>query len=243
MKRSMILLTATVAIATLWAVKRTAAGAGSRSAEPATHPSAFKMKLPPHQGTETGSNGGGSRGANELPAPELFAPANDTGQTISTQPVLYFYLPEGTKLKGVLTMVETRHNDTWFEISLDDLTRPGVYSIDTSKANHPLEAGVIYLWSISIDAGDGGASHNAYAGGFITYDGQAAAALTKRASGLDAAGQAALYGDHGEWYDAIAALEQSIAAGSDASIADLRSVLKQYSDYADADHFSLVPLK
>ena len=156
--------------------------------------------------------------------PQLCVPFEHMGLTASSQPTLYFYVPDTTPNKVSVTLVDTETKETISLPLIDGIKEKGLQRFDVAATGHSLRPGIPYVWSVAIRATDGGPAHNAYAGAFIRYD-EPSPELTAALAGKDSDEKAAIYADNHFWFDTIAAQIDTINADPDDD--SLREDLRQ----------------
>ena len=171
--------------------------------------------------------GGGRRGpAEALPEVFVLVPSH-VGQTVSTAPVLYWYLDEtnGRNLDFELTMIDEESIDPLVDAQLELPTAPGLQRIDLAKHGVKLEIGQEYQWSVALVGEGAERSADVVSAGWIERvpepDGLAARVA---AAGPD--GAHAVYGAAGLWYDLLDAIAKR-ADSDPAARADLARLLEE----------------
>jgi hypothetical protein len=184
--------------------ERSAAGKVSASAVQST-----PVYKPPLRGKPRARIGGGVRSAS-ADWPSLYALAPEhTGQTISPQPSLFWYvdgaLPEGVPL--MFTLFDDTTVEPLVETRLSRPERPGIQRIDLARHGVQLEQGTEYEWTVALVIDPERRSSDIVAAGWIDR--------VEPPPGL-AAGEGAsgawIYAEHGLWYDALAAVSDAIRA-------------------------------
>ena len=164
---------------------------------------------PPLRGKPRARIGGGVRSAS-ADWPSLYALAPEhTGQTISAQPSLFWYV-DGP-LPGDVPLMFTLFDDTTVEplveTKLPRPERPGIQRIDLAQHGVRLEPGTEYEWTVALVIDPERRSGDIVAAGWIDR--------IKPPPGL-AAGEgvsgARIYAEHGLWYDALTAVSDAIRA-------------------------------
>jgi hypothetical protein len=160
---------------------------------------------PPLRGKPRARIGGGVRSASaDWPSLYVLAPEH-TGQTISAQPSLFWYidgpLPEGMPL--MFTVFDDTTVEPLVETELPRPERPGIQRIDLAEHGVRLETGTEYEWTVALVIDPEQRSSDIVAAGWIDR--------IEPPSGLGAGG-ARSYAEHGLWYDALAAASDAMRA-------------------------------
>ena len=155
--------------------------------------------VPPLRGKPRGRVGGGVRGVRDA-APVFYTLVPDhTGQTVSAQPTLFWYL--GGELLGapsfVFTLIDDDHIDPLVEAELPKPTHAGIQRIDLSRHGVHLESGTEYEWSVALVADAARRSNDVVAAGWIDR--------VEPPAALGASPDSRGFAAQGLWYDALAA--------------------------------------
>jgi hypothetical protein len=204
MARRILVLAVALALAFAFA----AGGAAAEDADgkgPAVAAAAPLYKLP-KVGKPTGRVGGGRRGAgSELPAVYALVP-DHVGYTTQRQPVLYWFLSESVEgnLRFELTLIDEDSVAPLVDRAFETQPSPGLNRIRLADHGLELEPGEEYQWSIALVPDRQDRSKDVVSSGWIEVV-PAPAALPGQLAAAGPAGAAAIYGEHGLWYDTLAA--------------------------------------
>jgi Domain of Unknown Function (DUF928) len=221
---ALLALTAVSGIAPPMAVAR--ADADSAAATPVAPPALYH---PPLRGAPGGRVGGASRGmvrvTGVLPTIDVVAPADHTGDTEEAAPTLYYFVSAPVKWPTEFTIAQPLRPQPVIEVTIPSPTAPGLYAVRLADHGVRLEPGIVYTWSISAVIDPRAWSRNIVASATIlrTGDASAVAAVHQAASSPPMA-RAAILGQAGLWYDAVAA---AAAAENGDGHAALDSLLHQ----------------
>ena len=178
---------------------------------------------PPLRGKPRARISGGVRSAS-ADWPSLYALAPEhTGQTISPQPSLFWYvdgaLPEGVPL--MFTLFDDTTVEPLVETKLPRPERPGIQRIDLARHGVKLEPGTEYEWTVALVIEPERRSSDIVAAGWIDrIEPPPGLAAREGVSG------ARIYAEHGLWYDALAAVSDAIRADpADAGLRASREAL------------------
>jgi len=179
---------------------------------------------PPARGNPRGRVGGGVRGVGDI-HPDLYSLVPDhTGQTISDQPSLFWYLDAAAPKDATLvfTLIDEVHIDPLVEAELPRPAEAGIQRIDLAGHGVRLEPGTEYEWSVALIPDPERRSHDVVTTGWIDR--------VEPPIGLGTGPPSARrYASYGLWYDALAAASDRLAAApSDpAARADRDSLLRE----------------
>jgi hypothetical protein len=184
-----------------------AEGAETRVEAPA--PEAAPVYRPPARGKPRARVGGGVRGGGrDLPSLHVLVPEH-TGQTLSDQPSLFWYLdgppPEDATL--VFTLIDETSVEPLVEAELERPARAGIYRIELAEHAVRLGRGTEYEWSVVLVVDPEQRSKDIVSAGWIDR--------VEAPADLGAAGEShsvRAYAEHGLWYDALAAASERIRA-------------------------------
>jgi len=190
-----------------------AADAQSKSAEikkPEAVASA-PVYQPPKRGAPAGRVGGGTRGIQrEVFVLSVLAP-DHSGFTTNEQPSLYWFISNATSLPVELTVMDAQGVQPILETRLPAPVKAGVHGVRLADYNVRLSPGAAYRWFVAVVPDSDRRSKDILAGGAVERvdipEGLKGKLTTAKKSEL-----ASLYAGEGLWYDAIAALSESIAA-------------------------------
>lgn len=167
---------------------------------------------PPLRGAPAGRVGGGTRGATERESFSLQALAPDhVGYTTQEQPCLYWYISKPTTYSVELTIAAKKAVQPLIEKVVKGPERGGIQSVCLADLGVKLAPNVQYKWFVTLVTDAEHRSKDILAGGIIEYA-LPHAGLQAKLKAADTASQYAVYAEEGQWYDAIGALSQSIAA-------------------------------
>ena len=209
------------------------------AAEPAKPAAPAKRSLlsytpPKSAATGTRIDGdGGSRGSGDkLPSLYVLAP-NHTALTTSEQPSLFWYQTGPAKTRFELTLTEPKNPKPLLKVSTDKADG-GIHRVSLAKQNVTLKPGVSYKWTIAWVPDPANRSQDVIASGTIQCikpDAKLTAALAD-AKGLD---KAAVYAQHGIWYEALETVSNEIdAAPKDKDLHAQRAALLQQAGLKEA---------
>lgn len=167
------------------------------------------LYIPPLRGAPASRVGGASRGATDARVTlDVLAPEH-TGLTISAQPSLYWYLSEPVTARLEFTVIGARAIKPLAEIVLPAPESPGIQGTDLARHGINLKPGVDYQWFVTLVPDPKQRSSDILAGGTIRHVAPSAA-LNAKLDRADEQRLAHVYAGEGLWYDAIAALCDSI---------------------------------
>lgn len=184
-----------------------AGGAKTRVEAPA--PDGAPVYRPPARGKPRARVGGGVRGTGrDLPSLQVLVPEH-TGQTLSDQPSLFWYVdgPPPKDATLVFTLIDETSVEPLVEAELERPTRAGIYRIDLAEYAVRLGRGTEYEWSVVMVVDPGQRSKDIVSAGWIDR--------VDPPAGLGAAGaphSVGAYAEHGLWYDALAAAADQMRA-------------------------------
>jgi len=140
---------------------------------------------------------------------EVIAPET-VGLTLTSDPVLYWYLPALTKNEIALRVMSSRSDEPVLNVVLPRPKRAGIQQVRLSDHGFKLDNDVDYQWFIAIPGNVASDERDQFAGGGIAR----IDTPKKLAKKLDTAGgeRASVLADAGIWYDAIDAISQQIDA-------------------------------
>ena len=174
---------------------------------------------PPTRGKPRARIAGGVRGvAQRLPSLQTLVP-DHTGQTISEQPSLFWYLdgpvPEHASL--VFTLTDSERIDPLVEAEIAHPGGPGIQRIELARYPVKLVPGTEYQWSVVLIVDPEQRSKDVVSVGWIDRIEPPAGLGLGLGLGLDPQAQASAraYAEEGLWYDALAAVSDSLEADPD----------------------------
>jgi hypothetical protein len=164
---------------------------------------------PPLRGKPRARIGGGVRStAADWPSLYVLAPEH-TGQTISDQPSLFWYVdgPLSASVPLMFTLFDDTTVEPLVETELPRPEHPGIQRIDLNRHGVRLEPGTEYEWTVALVVDPERRSNDIVAAGWIDR--------IEAPPGLEAGegvSGARIYAEHGLWYDALAAVSDAIRA-------------------------------
>ncbi len=179
--------------------------------------------------------GGGSRGEkDDVPKLRLLVP-DGKGITTQAAPNLYFYLSKPAQTSCEITVTEPRHAKPLFAQKTPVLKQSGILTIRLAKYGIEFKPGITYRWSVAMVLDPENRSQDVVVNGIIQRV-EPAAELTAELAKASDADKAAVYAEHGIWYDALESIsEQILKSPHDPGLRNERaSLLKQVGiDSAD----------
>ncbi len=132
-----------------------------------------------------------------LPGPTLYSLVPEhTGQTISAQPSLFWYLDtlpsEDTAV--YFTLTTEQEIDPIAEIRLPKMSKTGIQRVDLAQHGIKLERGTEYEWTVAVVIDPDQRANDVVTAGWVV--------VVEEPAGLEPSAQS--YAAHGLWYDAIA---------------------------------------
>jgi hypothetical protein len=161
-------------------------------------PTKMTRYVPPASiGAPHGRIASGATRAARLPGPTLYSLVPEhTGQTVSAQPSLFWYVdmlpPEDMTL--VFTLTNESEIDPISEVELGKLSKAGIQRIDLARYDLRLDPGTEYEWTISVVVDPKHRANDVITAGWIM--------VVDEPPGL--APNARSYAANGLWYDAFA---------------------------------------
>lgn len=147
------------------------------------------------------------RGIGEIPVVSVIAP-DHVGRTVSEQPALYWFVSRRSPVRIKITLIRAQDAKPVVETSIENAA-PGIHRFDLAERNVRLKPGEEYQWSVSLVWDDSKRSRDIVSQGSLILIAPSAE-LKARLAGIARIGQARLFAAEGIWYDAIAALSESI---------------------------------
>ena len=140
-----------------------------------------------------------------LPGPTLYSLVPEhTGQTVSAQPSLFWYLDalpsEDTPL--YFTLTNEQQIDPIAEIQLPKLSKAGIQWVDLAQHGIKLEHGTEYEWTVAAVVDPDQRANDVVTTGWVM--------VVEEPAGLEPSARS--YAAHGLWYDAIAAAPDDFRA-------------------------------
>lgn len=190
---------------------------------------------PPVRGAPARRVGGSSRGAEEMPFVAVIAP-DHVGHTVSEQPSLYWFVSKRSPVRVEITLIDSTGVKPVVETSITS-AEPGIHRFSLAEHNVRLRPGEEYQWSVSLVADDKQRSNDVVSQGALQLVAPPAQ-LQSRLAGLPRNAQAGVYAAEGIWYDAIAAVSESIAREpADRALRAARAELLEQVGLKDAAAF------
>jgi hypothetical protein len=174
----------------------------------AAEPAGDSLYRPPSRGKPRGRVGGGVRGVRgSRPALYSLVPEH-TGQTVSEQPSLFWYLegPPPGDAALFFTLIDETSIDPLLEVELPRPAHPGIQRVDLSRYEVRLERGTEYEWSVALVVDPEQRANDIVAAGWIDR------VDTPEGLGEGGAPTARTFARHGLWYDALAAAADGVEA-------------------------------
>jgi hypothetical protein len=171
------------------------------SKKPATRISTY---VPPASiGAPRGRLSSGATRAVRLPGPTLYSLVPEhTGQTISDQPSLFWYVdtlpPENMPV--VFTLTNESEIDPVAEVELERLSDVGIQRLDLAHHKIHLEPGTEYEWTIAVVVDSKHRANDVVTTGWVM--------VVDEPPGLEP--NARSYAANGLWYDALAAASDDL---------------------------------
>ena len=162
--------------------------------------------IPPQSiGAPRGQMVGAASRSARLPGPTLYSLVPEhTGQTISAQPSLFWYLDtlpsEDTPV--YFTLTNDQEIDPIAEIQLPKLSKAGIQRVDLAQHDIKLEQGIEYEWTIAVVIDPDQRANDVVTAGWVM--------VVEEPAGLEPSARS--YAAHGLWYDAIAAAPDDFRA-------------------------------
>jgi len=149
------------------------------------------------------------------------------GQTIFSQPSLFWYVdePPPAGAKTLFTLIRDSQDVPVAELEIDTPTRAGIHRIRLADYGVMLSPGIDYEWSVALVVDSERWSRNPYAVGGIerVADPQP---LASRLAAAGSTGKPHAYAELGLWYDALTVVSNMAdAAPDDPGPAEMRSAL------------------
>jgi hypothetical protein len=140
-----------------------------------------------------------------LPGPILYSLVPEhTGQTVSAQPSLFWYLDtlpsEDTPV--YFTLTNEQEIDPIAEIQLPKVAKAGIQRVDLAQHGIKLERGTEYEWTIAVVVDPDQRANDVVTAGWVI--------VVEEPAGLEPSARS--YAAHGLWYDAIAAAPDDFRA-------------------------------
>ena len=181
---------------------------------------------PPLRGAPSGRVGGGTRSgsARDMFVLSALVP-EDSGLTISEQPVLYWFISSATALPVEIAISDPRATQPLLETRLPGPVQPGVHRIKLADHGVRLAPGVAYRWSVTVISDVNRRSRDILAGGVIERV-EPPAGLREKLAQVPRDEFPFAYAEAGLWYEALDSISNLIEAKpSDAQLRKQRSAL------------------
>jgi Domain of Unknown Function (DUF928) len=168
---------------------------------------------------------GGSRGTGTAATTlDVLAP-DDVGVTTQEQPSLFWFQSKPAEARFELTLLQENKVKPLVQVMVERSTKSGIQRLKLSDHGVKLSPGVEYQWVVALITDSDNRSSDLVASGVIkrvepTDD------LKRKVAGAPAETLAAIYGEAGIWYDALALLSDQIDAHpEDKALREVRSDL------------------
>ena len=223
-------------IATAFLLAHTQAQNATDPAKPAAPAKRSLLSYTPPKSVTKGTRidgDGGSRGSGEkLPSLYVLAP-NHTALTTREQPSLFWYQTAAAKTHFELTLTEPKNPKPLLKVATDKADG-GIHRVSLAKHGVSLKPGVSYKWTIAWVPDPANRSQDVIASGSIQRiepEAKLTAALAD-AKGLE---KAAVYAQHGIWYEALETVSNEIdAAPKNKDLHAQRAALLQQAGLKEA---------
>jgi hypothetical protein len=181
-----------------------------KSGTPPTTVTTTPVYKPPLRGAPAGRVGGGTRSGSTRDMFVLSALVpDDSGQTMSEQPSLYWFISSATTLPVEVSISDPRATQPVVETRLPSPVQPGVHRIKLTDLGVRLAPGVAYRWSITVISDPNRRSRDLLAGGVIERV-EAPAGFREKLAQSPKEEHPSLYAQAGLWYDALASISELI---------------------------------
>jgi hypothetical protein len=207
----------------------TAVAGGPRQVAQAAETPSYR---PPLRGAPGGRVGAASRGDMTVTI-EPLSPDAHSGLTASASPTLFYFISSGTNLPVKFAVRSPSEVRPLIDTTIPAPRAAGIQAIRLTDYRVQLQPDITYTWSVSLVV-DPRAPSNDVVGTATIVRAAADAALDSAVRGAAPLQQAALYAQHGFWYDAVAA---AVVGGNTDRHAALDALLDQVGlpDVASAD--------
>jgi hypothetical protein len=160
---------------------------------------------PPSIGATRERTVGAATRSARFPGPTLYSLVPEhTGQTISAQPSLFWYLDtlpsEGTPV--YFTLTNDQKIDPIAEIELPKLSKAGIQRVDLAQYGIQLERATEYEWTIAVVIDPDQRADDVVTAGWVI--------VVEEPKGLEPSARS--YAAHGLWYDAMASAPDDFRA-------------------------------
>ena len=197
----------------------------------------FSLPSPPPNGAPGSNGSGASRGACILGKTTLLALAPTYrqeqngkikqqvwGLTTQERPTLWFAVPPTEATASLEFVLRDEANHILYRQSVATLRNASIINIPLQELPQPLEVGKMYQWLFKIKCADS-MQPPVYVNGWIqrTQLEEPIAGAIERASPIQ---QAALYAQHGIWYDAVTTLATLTSAQAQSDWQSLLTAVK-----------------
>jgi Domain of Unknown Function (DUF928) len=178
--------------------------------QPTTVAAPAPVYKPPLRGAPAGRVGGGTRSGSVRDIFVLSALVpEDTGLTVSEQPLLYWFISTATALPVEVAISDPRATQPLLEVRLPSPVQPGLHRIKLADHGVRLAPGVAYRWSVTVISDVNRRSRDILAGGVIERV-EAPAGLPEKLAQSRKEEHSFLYAQAGLWYDALASISEMI---------------------------------
>jgi hypothetical protein len=176
----------------------------------ATAPAKVKFR-PPSSGAPSVRLTGGSRGTGEAAITlDVLAP-DDVGLTTLEQPSLFWYQSAPSNARFELTVLQEKQVKPLLQVKENRASKAGIQRLRLSDHGVRLARGIEYQWVVALITDVENRSTDLVASGVIKRV-EPSAELKKSVEAAGPGARGAAYAEAGIWYDALAALSDSIEA-------------------------------
>lgn len=174
--------------------------------------------------------GGGSRGNCIANQGQLIAlvPEDSVGMTVSTNPQLFFYIPETTQTHQIEFVVRDQQDQLVYETLVATTERAGVITVElpANLQQKSLKTGENYHWYLSMICNQQKRSHDIVVEGWLRRI-EIEPAIGQKLQDANPLQKASLYQQQGIWHDALSvvAQEQKNASSQSAAQAKWKELL------------------
>jgi hypothetical protein len=170
---------------------------------------AMPVYRPPLRGAPEGRVAGGSRSpADEMPVLYLLAP-DHVGLTTKEQPVLFWFISEVKKHPLELSIIEVSTHEPIFEARLKPPRQPGIQTFRLADHGVRLRIGTLYRCFVRMMPDPAHPSRDLVSFGDVRRV-ELSETLRMHLKGVPKATHVHVFAEEGLWYDALAAVSDSI---------------------------------
>lgn len=227
-------------IATAFLATHASAQTATEPAKPANAPVPAKKRslfdyTPPKNvtsGTRIDGDGGSRGSGDKLPSLYVLAP-NHTALTTHEQPSLFWYQTGPAKTRFELTLTEPKNPKPLLKVATDKADG-GIHRVSLAKHGVSLKPGISYKWTIAWVPDPANRSQDVIASGAIRRI-EPEAKLTAALADVKGIEKAAVYAQHGIWYEALETVSNEIdAAPKNKDLRAQRAALLQQAGLKEA---------